>query len=406
MGPTRLDELIRTGGAARSRSRPSFARAVSVGLGVALFLVSCTAGEPARKPHGSVTPLPEGRILGSLDVAQGNPGVAEYLLPSGRTRPFDVPDRAFPIDAFWADRPGVAYGLFGTEHGIALYRLTLDGPPHRLGSLLKCVETLGHAGALVLASPCDPRSQSAPIPGSFGRSDNLVRVMDLTAPSAGWRVVAEGGPAALSPDGRRVAYSPDGRTVWTKPLDGSGEPEKVVDLATLRSVGSGDLKQPRIPYSLVSEGVFSIVPVGMAWGRGGLAFPILGQADRAIGVWSEGTELRVIPLHGADLSQLSWQPRGRILAYSTKNQGEAAVRLFDPSSDETSVVSLQPLRGFSPGFLGLAWSPDGRSLSSMRAGGSTIRSVGATLWQFLSQDGSQLAALPVQRLAFPYDWAA
>jgi hypothetical protein len=369
-------------------------RFAALATGLSVLLSSCTGGSPSPRA-ASAQPLPPltGRILGTIH-ADERPGIAEYLLPSGRTREFPTPKNSFPFNAFWASDGSTVYAMLSVGPVTRLFRLRLGHRPEAVSPPVGCIASMSHGGETVLVAPC--------------RRSRPALVLDLRDPSR-WRPVATGSPAGLSPDGRTVAYSPDGRTVWFAPVDGSAPPRRILSVdavPALRVLGGS----PHIPSILLGPAVTffgpaSRIPVALEWGPGGLAVPVLGGAGAGYVVRRPGGQVQVVDIGGARPGEFRWSPRGALLAYISKFQGEGAKRVFDAATGTGRVVGLQPVRGFGNGFVGLAWSPDGRFTVSLRQGGFAVLSSRGGLWQVVDTAGNQLATLVAGPFDLPMDWA-
>lgn len=365
---------------------------MAVTLALLASPISCSSPAPDVMPEPTLPP-PTGRLLTDLSAAGGVSGLEEIALPSGSVRDLDLPDGGAVIGAFLGTEPGTAFTLLRLGRRSRLFRLSSGSPPEPVGTFLGCVGAVGHAGRMVLATPCD-------------RSEAL-RTLDLSAPDL-WKELPFGAPAGLSPDGGSVAYSPDGRSIWTVPADGDGAPRKVLDIEAVSGlVGAGDGRAqipPRFfPPVPTPTSIFNAeVPAAtIQWGIGGVAFPVVGPDGPDIGVLPSSGEPRVLRLGSAVPREFRWQPGGSLLGFSTRDQGEAGLRLYDPARHERRVISLQPLRSFGTGFLGLAWSPDGEMVTARRVSG---RFTGTGVWQFVDIHGRQRAAFNLGAAGLPFDW--
>jgi hypothetical protein len=369
-------------------------RLAALAAGLSVLLSSCTGGSPSP-PAATGKPLPPltGRILGTIH-ADRRPGIAEYLLPSGRAREFPTPPNSFPFDAFWASDASTVYAMLSAGPVTRLFHLRLGHRPEAVSPPVGCIASMSHGGDAVLVAPC--------------RRSRPVLVLDLRDPSR-WRPVAAGAPAGLSPDGRTVAYSPDGRTVWVAPTDGSVAPRRILSVdavPALAELGGS----PHIPSILLGPadtffGPASRIPVALEWGPGGLAVPVVGGSSFGYLVRRPDGRLHVVDIGGARPGEFRWSPRGALLAYISKFQGEGAKRVFDASTGTGRVVGLQSVRGFGNGFVGLAWSPDGRFTVSLRQGGFAVLSSRGGLWQIVDTEGNQLATIVAGPFDMPMDWA-
>jgi WD40 repeat protein len=216
----------------------------------------------------------------------------------------------------------------------------------------------------LLAARCVPR------PGAF--------VLDLTAPSAGWRETPGSCGATLSPEGDALVWSPDGRVLLEAAVEGGDDAESVLDVAELSNMPPG-----------MDEGV-SIIGT-LDWGRQGIAIP-LGTNERqaaAVMTLDGGVNVTALGNRGAGLgAALAWQPGGSLLASGAWSNLEAAVRLS--SGDETRVVAIHP----DP-IAGLVWSPNGEVLLA----------ASNTRWTFVASDGTWLRSVPVPRgESLPLEW--
>jgi hypothetical protein len=327
-------------------------------------LVACTTG--SRETGAPRAPSVDRRISGTLLVFIGfQSGLATIGLPGDDPRPLMLPEQgAFARDAFFLP-DGSVLGLLQLDFDrIRAFVLSGEQPPVALGPPLRGEFTFSLSGDRLLAARCVPR------PGAF--------VLDLTAPSAGWRETPGSCGATLSPEGDALVWSPDGRVLLEAAVEGGDDAESVLDVAELSNMPPG-----------MDEGVSIIGTPG--WGPQGIAIP-LGTNERqaAAAVTPDGEEhVTALGNRGAGLgAALAWQPGGELLASGAWSNLEAAVRLS--SREETRVAAIHP----DP-IAGLVWSPDGEVLLA----------ASNTRWTFIASDGTWLRSVPVPRgESLPLAW--
>ena len=326
-------------------------------------LVACTTGSPERGAPRA--PSVDRRIKGTLLVFTGfRSGLATIELPGDDPRPLMLPEEgAFARDAFFLP-DGSVLGLLQLDvDRIRAFVLSGEQPPVALGPPLRGEFTFSVSGDRLLAARCVPR------PGAF--------VLDVRAPSAGWREIQGSCGGALSPTGDAVVWSPDGRLLLEAAIEG-GDAETVVDVADLRGMPPG-----------MDEGT-SVIGT-LDWGPQGLAIPLGTNERQAAATVTPGGEEHVTALgnRGAGLgAALAWQPGGDLLASGAWSNLEAAVRLS--SREETRVAAIHP----DP-IAGLVWSPDGEVLLA----------ASNTRWTFIASDGTWLRSVPVPRgESLPLAW--
>lgn len=371
-------------------------RAPVVAAILAVVASSCTGPSPPR-PEPPVPGPDGGPLEGQLLVIRGTGGfgsfdiVGLYSVASGDLESFE--DRAIEFVQTGAWGPdGNAYfmadvtqtardlefgiDLFGvTPRSLArLFRIEPGKGMSPLGPALPYADLVGFAGDRVVAASCTARASAT-------------WVLDPVQPGA-WRQVAEGCPAAVSPDGERLAYAVRyGARAWTIPVDGSAPPELVVDLAEVGELAVAGIPKPRI--------------LSLAWGGPGLSLTVandITQPDRyaLVFVPSSGGPVDVIPLGDATVLDAAWQPGGHLLAFidcidctgfnSPTQQGE--IRVYDARSGELAQLAV------SPEFvIGLAWSPAGDVLVSRWRSGELL---------FVAPDGREIER--TQALVLPMDW--
>jgi hypothetical protein len=370
--------------------------AIAVGSILAVVAVSCTGGSSPRPQPPTAEP-DTGPLEGQLLVIRGTGGfgsfdiVGLYSVVSGDLESFEDREIEFVQTGLWgpdgnaylmadvnpsAEDLEFATELFGgTPRQLArLFRIEPGKGMSPLGAALPFADLVGFAGDLLVAATCTGHT-------------SVTWVLDRTDPDA-WRRVADGCPAAVSPDGDRIAYAERyGHEIWTVDILGRTRPEKIADLSTLEGLAGAGLPKPRI-WSL-------------AWGDPGLAV-IAGddliQPERHALVFlpASGGPPDVIPLGDALPAGEAWQPGGSLLAFhdcidcfgfnSRDQQGE--IRVYDAHSGELRQVAVT-----TEYFVGLAWSPSGDALVSRWRSGELL---------FVAPDGRELERR--QALVLPMDW--
>lgn len=293
--------------------------------------------------------------------------MATIELPGDDPRPLVLPETPSFVRAGFFLPDGSVLALMEHISGrTRAFILSANDPPIPLGPTLLGEFTFSLSGDRLLAARCVPR------PNAF--------VLDLTAPSAGWRETPGSCGAMLSPEGDAVVWSPDGRLLLEKAVHGDGNAETVLEVAELRGMPPG-----------MEEGASVIGRLD--WGPQGIAIPLGTNERQAVAVVMPdgGVNVTALGNRGAGLgAALAWQPGGELLASGAWSNLEAAVRLS--SGDETRVVAVHP----DP-IAGLAWSPDGEILLA----------ASNTRWTFVASEGSWLRSVPVPRgESVPLAWGS
>jgi hypothetical protein len=331
-----------------------------VATAVALAAVVSGCSRPAAVPHRGATERfrPEGGLL-ALAPPNGQQLIS-VSLSSGRTRILRLPPTMNYLDGAFPWPPGGALVAAPSNHGYRLWRVAPGQAAAPLGTSVPGAYGFSVVGTTAVAWSCGRRP--------------AVRVMDLSSPT-GWRRVAAGCPAALSPDAREVAYLRDG-VLWSTTL-GDGVTRRLLDLR-----GVGALRALRIG----SNQFFG----DMSWGQGGIAATFGEFHHQALLVRSASGSVHVVPLTGFS-NGAAWQPGGHILAYSDFATAGNSVdlRLMDAATGAVTLVSA------SRNYGQFAWSPDGRALVVART---------ADLVAFLDTDGRQLATRSIGGV--PVAWTA
>ena len=325
-------------------------RGVGVRLGATVaVLASVVSGcsRPAVGPHRGATDRfrPEGGLL-ALAPPNGQQLIS-VSLSSGRTRTLRLPPTIDYLGGVFPSSPGGALVVAPSHHGSQLWRVAPGQAAAPLGTSVPGASGFSVVGTTAVAWSCGRRP--------------AVLATSLASP-AGWRRVAAGCPATLSPDGREVAYLRDG-VLWSTEL-GDGATRRLLDLHRVGALQA---------LHIGSNQFFG----DMSWGRGGIAATFGEFHHQALLVRSATGSVHVVPLIGFSNGS-AWQPGGRLLAYSDFATGGNSVdlRLMDAATGAVTLVSA------SRNYGQFAWSPDGRALIVART---------AELAAFLDTDGRQLA---------------
>ncbi|MFL5736512.1 MAG: hypothetical protein ACJ76P_04160 [Actinomycetota bacterium] len=316
-------------------------------LATALTLAACT-GSTQEHRAPSVTGA-SGTILAAAGSGTGR--VVGFGLPSESVGTIGalgaIPSATYTVTHAAAPDPRGGIDLLSADrHGIvAVYRVSSDGSASPYGPTLRIGTPKPYASLDVangVAAVADCRA---------------VRILSVSRP-AGWRTVAPGCWAALSPDAHSLAYSSDGATIEEKQLP-DGRPRTLVDAEQLSSAFPSGSPPP----SLVGP---------PTWGPPGLAFTVRSGSNVAVLLLNGSRHLEPV-LHEeyastSQLPRMAWQPNGDRLAIADNMGPEGGVlRVFDPATRELRAIGLDLL-----GFSEPVWSPDGRSLASLTSAKALI----------------------------------
>jgi hypothetical protein len=321
-----------------------------IALAVPWTAVACTTSSPQAV---RVTPAPNsigGTILAAAATDSSASAVA-FRLPSETVTPVNtgqpIPIVTYTVTHASAADPAGGLDLLVTDehHRASAYRITTSGAATAAGPPLPTgkpdpYHSLSVAGGKALVASC-----------------SRISVLSFDDPR-GWRPVAKGCWAGLSPDGNSLVYSADGAEIDQLRLP-SGRPSKLLDTSQLESIFPPGFATP----SLVGPPV---------WGRNGIAFAVRSGADVAVVVREPSGHVRTVfqePFLGkSQIPRLAWQPGGQLLAIAD-NMGPTGgvLRLWDPATDHLEAIGLDLL-----GFSVPQWAPDGSSLAALTSAKSLI----------------------------------
>jgi hypothetical protein len=244
-----------------------------------------------------------------------------------------------------------------------LVRVGTTGAATPVGDVLRNVSSTSAAAGIYLVATC-----------FHGDGDTRV----IGQGEDGWRHVADGCTATLSPDGTEVAFSADGHAIQTMPAAG-GEPRTLFDLDDVEALRPAGLREPRIEE--------------MAWGKAGLAMVLVRGRTFALLIHADGADrVAVIPGEPAFVGGLRWQPGGPLVAVVTFFLGQGGLlRAMDARNGKIRVLATDP-RGLG----GTVWAPDGSLLASLNSRGA---------WVFVDGEGNRATEVPVDN-EVPFDWGA
>jgi len=274
-----------------------------------------------------------------------------------------------------------------------VFSLSADGPPRALGPrLFACAGPAQLAGRTLYVDDCRA---------------GVIHVLDLDHPSA-WTTLSAGllssgeravfggfhgqpiqaSASAVSPDGRVLAFllrGPKGMELWSRPLDGSTPPHRLLSVGTLAGLRDAGIDHPQ---------VFS----GVVWGPGGLAIGLAQAAGGQFGTGSLGAlvvrsdagRAQVVPLGNLAPGAMAWEPGGHVLAFVDQigdGGGFFQTRYQELRTVDAETGAVRQLAASNGTYNGsVAWSPDGRALAWSHATG---------LVQVIDVSGRILASLTV-----------
>lgn len=331
-----------------------------------LVLLSACVGDdrPSRAPGPGGD---DARLRGSVLVANGffQGGLSVIELPDGEPEPVPMPESR-PVQAGFFLEDGSVVAVMDQGGGtFQAYRSSPAEEPVALGEQLDGVFTFSLAGDVLLAADCAAARPS-------------VYVVDVVSPTD-WQRVDGACGAALSPGGTSFAWQRDGRHL-IQAVIAAPQLRTILDVTQIEGLPegmSGDL-------AIAGE---------LRWGEPGIALSVeTGERQAAVVVGNDG-EVHVAPLgpQGAGLRPaFAWQPGGDLLAISSWSSIEGVLRIFDPDTDEASVIGLQ-----GDPFNNLVWSPEG----------DVILAASDSWWTFVSPDGAWIRSIPIGRgSSLPLAW--
>jgi len=321
-----------------------------------------TTGPPTSQPPPEVS----GKLIGALPLSNFTEAAIVDLATGEVTdvEGEDIGDDTFIGGAAWGS-DGNAYmtvdrlvrqtDLFGGgDYATQVLQVAPDGTATPIGpEIPDGGGMLGEHDGVVFALTCG--------------EDPGVLALDTRAPDE-WRHVADGCPAALSPDGTEVATvvrDDDGSRVVITSLD---------DGATRDAVRLDDLSELRTQAGLGQAPVEVV-----SWGAQGISL-VVGQeaegSDRyALIFLPEGGEPVVHALGSAVTYTAAWQPGGALLAlqqcrgctraFNRDPRGE--VRAYDAAADAFIQIASSD-NEFGP----VTWSPDGSRLLATLGQGDVL----------------------------------
>jgi hypothetical protein len=335
---------------------------VTAGLLLIALTASACGGGIAHHASGATGAsfVPSGTLL--VDTRGYTQLLMSYRLPNGPSKTLSDYFGEYRLGAAWGPR-NVAYTMeqssFGLRPDAQLFLATAGTRPEPVGEPVKGGSGFAFGGNLAVTWSCAAGLGS-------------VFVMDVTSDHSSWTRIARGCEAGISPDGQRIAFT-NGRSVWEGAPE-PGAPTQVLSVGQLREHGIHR---------------FQLDAVGIAVGADGFAVPARSRRlGSAIVVAVGGRAPQVIPLGGASIEWMAWQPKGQLLAfvdYVDATQSNE-IRTFDPVTGtvrELAVTSSQ----------GLVWAPDGRSLAIFK---------GASVVAYVDAAGQQLGTGSIP--GGPDDW--
>jgi hypothetical protein len=335
-----------------------------------MLAVACTGSPsttPTTEPSASQPPPQlSGKMIGALPLSNFTEA-AIVDLDTGEVTDVegeDIGNDTFLGAAAWGS-DGNAYMAVdrlvrrtdqfgGGDYATQLLRVAPDGTATPIGPEIPDTGgMIGERDGVVYALTC-------------GRDPGVV-ALDVRAPDE-WRTVAEGCPAALSPDGAEVVTvvrdDRGSRVVITSLDDGSTrDAVRLEDFPELRTQAGLD----RAPVELLS------------WGDEGIAV-VVGQeaegSDRyALVFLSDGGEPVVHALGSAVTYGAAWQPGGPLLALQQCLQCTRAFRR-DPSGEvrayDAAADTFIQLGSSDTEFGPVTWSPDGSRLLATLGQGDVL----------------------------------
>ena len=297
------------------------------------------------------------------------------------------PDTEEVVHGHWVDEGAAVVAVRGSE-GVAAYRVAASVRPEAIGESIRATRFDSQQGAL-LASSCRYLGGGAEIsPGRFrpsgpDRQTGQVHLLDLDA-DEGWRRVAKGCVAALSPDGEQVVHSPEGLTLWVSD-PGEGSTRKLLDVRDLNLESESGK-----PFTIKGP---------IDWSEGGIAVAIDADgSDTLVRLSTTGEVQEVIPVHPQRRDffiGLTWSPDGNYLAipaytYLGYVNATGSLLLAEEGAGGFRVLSVQP---FASG--NAVWAPDGKSV--------LLRGDRTDPWIVTNREGTWLQRVPRQD-AVPLDW--
>ncbi len=232
-----------------------------------LVAVACTGGRAARSPTpagggtrtGSGEPAagPSSTVVrGRLLMTSGDRGLQLDLLALPSTHPvaLRMPGSSnFYFEQAFLGDDGTPY-LLELSPATRVFSLSADGPPRALGPrLFACAGPAQLAGRTLYVDDCRA---------------GVIHVLDLDHPSA-WTTLSAGllssgeravfggfhgqpiqaSASAVSPDGRVLAFllrGPKGMELWSRPLDGSTPPHRLLSVGTLPGLREAGIDHPQV----------------------------------------------------------------------------------------------------------------------------------------------------------------